>query len=616
MKKQRTGRTVVFILSAFFCLFFIQAASAAALIIPGSQGTVGAYAYFWDSSIRTVILEEGISSVESGAFAYSSLKEISLPSSLASIADDAFDGTDIETVHAEKGSYAYQWMRDKGYITEYRALLIGEQSFIWFYDEDDPSGFYWLHWVDNRTQRNVSDVSNLTAALDNTIGPKGSYGPGGKPYQVSRKINLSYTDVENAIRDTFADTAEQDISIFFIATHGDETADGDLRMAFTGDPDELSDEDLEEYWENRYLSFSTLASWLNKYIKGKVFVILESCGSGSSIYDPQQPGILSKPRLYSAKKTSSGQFAERAVKAFSEADPGISIKTDSKPFLFHSYSTGDLRQPKFYVLASSAHEELSYGMETGEEDTSYNFFTKWLTTGIGRKDDSPADTNHDNDLSLQEMFSYVQQHESFSYEGITYVQHVQQYPDGNNDPLLKLEEQEDFSYEIDGPSGSTYVTGSGEDMSILVRRSVRDEVTFDRFTHITLDGFTTEAENYTVTKGENGGILIRIKSEFLDYMFPGDYPVVIHFVDGQVQAELTIKSPPATTTPASTITPTPTPTPTPTATPTATPAPTPTPRPIPKTGDPGNPALWLGILLAGICGLILIIISDLRRRKS
>ena len=224
---------------------------------------------------------------------------------------------------------------------EYRALLIGEQRFLWFYDDGD-----WM--LDERNQRNIGDVDNLIRSLENVTGPEEPWGP----FAVTRKTNLSRGGIRDAIRDAFADTEEQDLSVFFIATHGDETSDGDLSAAFTGRAGNAADR--EKYRKAQWISFETLAKWLKTYVKGRVFVILESCGSGSAIYDP------AVPENKSGRDAAAERFVRRAVEAFSKEDPGISAVDAGK-------STGDLRIPKFYVLTASAHEEKSYGWETGKQ---------------------------------------------------------------------------------------------------------------------------------------------------------------------------------------------------------------------------------------------------------
>ena len=52
-------------------------------------------------------------------------------------------------------------------------------------------------------------------------------------------------------------------------------------VTFDGD---LPDVREYVYSSTRLLSFSTLANWLSTYVRGTVIVILESCGSGSSVY--------------------------------------------------------------------------------------------------------------------------------------------------------------------------------------------------------------------------------------------------------------------------------------------------------------------------------------------
>ena len=150
---------VLFVLPAVF-------ASADTLVVSAEKKSVGAGAFRGDKTLGSVVLEEGITSVGSGAFADSSLREITLPSSLSYIAEDAFDGAPLDTVHAKKGTYAYKRMRECGYIAEYRALLIGEQRYIWFVSENDPDNGSWL---DEEDQRNIADVNNFTNALP--LGP-------------------------------------------------------------------------------------------------------------------------------------------------------------------------------------------------------------------------------------------------------------------------------------------------------------------------------------------------------------------------------------------------------------------------------------------------------------
>ena len=549
---------VLFVLPAVF-------ASADTLVIPAEKKSVSAGAYQGDGTLGSVVLEEGITSVGSGAFADSSLREITLPSSLTYIAEDAFDGAPLETVHAKKGTYAYKRMRECGYIAEYRALLIGEQRYIWFNSEDDPDNGCWL---DDEDQRNIADVSNFTDALGNTVGPDGAYGPKGRAFEITQKTNLTAQDVRSAIRNTFSDALDQDISVFFIASHGRYQNDGELLMAFTGS---FSDtEQRRTYWKERWLSFETLASWLKESIKGRVFIVLESCGAGSAIYDVNDEENSAKLRSVSADtgETSAGDlFAEKAVEVFSRADPGVALPSPDGGNAFSAKTSGELRVPKFYVLAASRHHEKSYGWETNDED-SFNYFTKWLTEGIGSAGNSPADTDSDGFLSLHEMFSHVSQYEYISYMGEKYYQHVQRWPAGNTDSLLKLEEP--FTYRITNVQGKTHTAGNETDTAITVLRSSRPELAGDRFEMILADGKAAPSGCCTVSK-EGDSLVMTLKSSWLDSLPAGEHTITVLFSDGDAETVLTIKAG--------------------------------APKPVPITGDRGNPALWLVLLVLGLAGL-------------
>jgi hypothetical protein len=414
----------------FFLVLVFSAAPAAAdtLTLPADLKAVEAEAFYGDTSIDSVILPEGVVSIGAKAFADSSLSEITLPSTVTAIAEDAFDSCSLKTVKAASGSYAYGWMRDRGWIAEYRALLVGEQRFIKFNNIADLDAGYSLS---DKEQRNVGDVRNFTAELKNIAGLRG------ETIRVTQKINLSAFDVQSAITNTFADTRDQDTSIFFIATHGNSDGDGDLMMAFTGELRNRAQ--VEAYRDNRFLSFAALASWLKASVKGRVIVILESCGAGSSIYEdtPNSKGLVTQRNKL--EKAAAEKFVQKAVSAFRKADPGVLLSPEAADEIAPN-STGDLRLPKFYVLAAAQHHEDSWGWETQEEESSFNFFTKWLIEGMGVKGDSPADTTGDNSLSLKELYTYVKKYDNypFNYQGITYYQHVQAYPQDSTANLLKL----------------------------------------------------------------------------------------------------------------------------------------------------------------------------------
>lgn len=105
------------LLTALLSLFAATAtAEAGVFTLPSSMKTIKAEAFYGDDSLYQVILPNGVTTIGSKAFAYSTLQVIHLPASLTSIADDAFLDCSGITVTADAGSYAYEWAVENGYI--------------------------------------------------------------------------------------------------------------------------------------------------------------------------------------------------------------------------------------------------------------------------------------------------------------------------------------------------------------------------------------------------------------------------------------------------------------------------------------------------------------------
>ena len=300
----------------------------------------------------------------------------------------------------------------------YRALLIGEESFVdRVYDRDLDQFVY----VIDPATRNAADMNHMASMLGRISGPDG-----GK-YQVTAKKNADYDTIHSLIQSTFADATDNDVSLFFIATHGDSASEGELLMPFLGD---VSDADAVESYKagSKYnLSFATLASWL-KNIPGEVIVILESCGSGSSIYSSavEENGINSA-------------FSNAAAVQAASYNTSAVVSAASNAFSGYSVNTGELRLNKFYVLAAARYQEDSWGYEQANPDDSYNCFTDWLIQGVGDASSSPADANHNGLITLTELFDYIRK-ENNLYNGTypAYQQHVQRYPVGSQYELFRV----------------------------------------------------------------------------------------------------------------------------------------------------------------------------------
>ncbi len=271
-----------------------------------------------------------------------------------------------------------------------RALLIGEVTFQFAGDECPDS---------------IGDLNLLSDMLRHVTGPDGS------PYSYVRKVDLTANEIHQAIQTTFADADEDDISLFFIATHGCTTGDeADYGGLYAYNPATGKDECIRD---------TTLASWLSE-VPGHVIVILEACSSGSTIQDPD------------ALDAAAANAA--AIQAFRDADRFLDLEGETYgssqeegPVL----RMGALRQTKFHVLTSSAHLEDSFAY-TGPE-FPHTLFTYGLTLGVGHSGSMPCDTNGDEQASLAELQRYISDFHDPQYLNAT--QHVQAYP-ANSDYAL------------------------------------------------------------------------------------------------------------------------------------------------------------------------------------
>jgi uncharacterized protein YjdB len=277
--------------------------------------------------------------------------------------------------------------------TVYRALLIGEENF---------SG-------QSVCTRNRGDVTAMTNMLNSITGPAGG------SFSIIKKYDLSAKQVLSAVKNAFSGADDDDVSLFFIATHGDVDYTGDYAGALAMSP-------------SGSLLLKDLANALNA-VPGKVIVVLESCGAGAAVYPNGGNSSNDSKALYEDIKRRATQFDEAVIRAFSGADPGIVVTLQPNDV---QANTGEFRvDNKFYVLTASRYQELSWGMESGKSETSYNYFTMWLTQGIGTSGAMPADANSNNQTTLDELYRYISKvgdDYQFRTDSGVYYQHVQVYP--------------------------------------------------------------------------------------------------------------------------------------------------------------------------------------------
>ena len=94
----------------------IALSDTAQVVLPSQVTIIEEDAFYGDTSLDKVVLPDGVTEIRARAFLNSSLSEIYLPGSIKFIDDTAFDGPENVSVTAEKGTYAYDWAIDEGYI--------------------------------------------------------------------------------------------------------------------------------------------------------------------------------------------------------------------------------------------------------------------------------------------------------------------------------------------------------------------------------------------------------------------------------------------------------------------------------------------------------------------
>ena len=282
-------------------------------------------------------------------------------------------------------------------LTKYRALLVGE-----------------VHFPSSTENRNKANVELMEEMLDSVKGPKGG------SYASLCFFDLGHDDLVDAISSTFSDADGNDVSLFYIATHGVVDVSSGI---YAG---ELCLTSGDGYYQ--WMTLSELATCL-KAVPGKVIVFLASCGSGAAVLSNN--GEISFVADANELGDIDALFNSAVVQAFADADEILPAE-DGAPVA----DTGEFRDSKFYVMTAAAHMESGWGIEP-----YYNYFTLYITKGAGSG--KPADANGNGTITLDELYDYVYRNvyaegPFYDSETGTYVyQHVQVYPENSSYRLFK-----------------------------------------------------------------------------------------------------------------------------------------------------------------------------------
>ncbi len=78
--------------------------------------------------------------------------------------------------------------------------------------------------------------------------------------------------------------------------------------------------------------------------------------------------------------------------------------------------------------------------------------------------------------------------------------------------------------------GEDHLIASGEDAVFTIKRSINDELSFDKFKGIRMDGADVAPENYTAVRGS---VVITLKAAYMDTLGPGQHTLTAVFEDGE-----------------------------------------------------------------------------------
>lgn len=293
------------------------------------------------------------------------------------------EGTTAILAVSEDGSYT-----DRLELTvtqaapKYRALLVGQQMY--------------------RPDVNKVRVGsiNTTQSMAEMLGTQSM---DGERYATRVLLDSTRNETLAAIRETFRDAVENDVSLFYITCHGDY----ENGMSYL------------QFYDGSILAARDLELELRR-IPGTVVVIVDCCGSGGLI----------------GRASSLEDFNRGVVSVFSGAT-----------------GAGEMALGKYKVLASAALDQESYRISFDENATEGDMatvFARAICDGAGYSIDRAqraavrADLNYDQKITLQEIYLYASRRvmwylnlaEELSDTQNVYVQTVQVYPQGDTFELF------------------------------------------------------------------------------------------------------------------------------------------------------------------------------------
>lgn len=330
-------------LIAFLLAFLFISSASAEITFPADLTAIEDEAFRGDALLEELTIPDGVTSIGSYAFAdCPALRQVTVPAGVTSLGEGAFSGSELPVLLlTDPGSATVTHALSEGLDfqadTAYRALLIGQCNY---------SYASVLHGT-------LTDVATMETILT---------GFSATPYDVSVRTDLSADGICAAIRSTFGNAREQDVSLFFYSGHG-AYPDGALCGV-----------------DDTYLPAAQLRACLDE-IPGRKIVLVDACHSGA---------LIGK----STASTSNSAF----ISSFMSAFRSVSRSTN-------------LAASQYYVITAAHSSETSAEMYDGTR--YFGAFTTALARGCGydylfaAPCENYADTNQDGVITLQEAFIYA-----------------------------------------------------------------------------------------------------------------------------------------------------------------------------------------------------------------
>ncbi len=175
---------------------------------------------------------------------------------------------------------------------------------------------------------------------------------------VEMYTDLTLKEITDTVQEFFKDTDDDDISYVFINAHGGSS--GVIALP-----------------KDQYMNGASVRTLLDKYVRGEVVVLIESCHAGNII----NRGLL------------EDTFADSFVSAFKAEE------SDSR--------VGELASTRYHVICSSSKTQLSWTWSN-----VIGFASQFWSNGMGwdgRKKyavDLLADANYDSKVTMNELYNY------------------------------------------------------------------------------------------------------------------------------------------------------------------------------------------------------------------